>query len=252
LALMVHELETNAVKYGALSVPDGYLRIDWSVDNGKLQLRWAERGGPAITAQAARGFGTTLIEESAKSENGLAQMHCEPEGIRWDISMALPQEAEEQAAFRLFQAKPAARTEQEKGHSAMRSATPRAPLQGLRFLVVDDEPLIALDFATSLQEAGAQAEVATAERQALQLIASASFDGVLLDANLHGRPSEEVAAALAGRQIPFVFITGYGSAGLQTSFKDARVLAKPLSGQRLIAAAAELVLERNLEIQLHS
>jgi hypothetical protein len=57
----------------------------------------------------------------------------------------------------------------------------------------------------------------------------------LLDANLHCRSSDAVAAALAGRRI-----TGYGSAGLKTSFNRARVLAKPLTDQQLLAAAMEL------------
>ncbi|MBO0734180.1 MAG: response regulator, partial [Methylocapsa sp.] len=180
-ALVIHELGTNAVKYGALSVPGGRIEIDWSVDNDRLQMRWAERGGPAVTAAPERGFGTTLIEQSAKSENGFARMFRGPDGVTWEISMALPQEEDEHAFLRNLESRPPMRMEQqEKGCSAI----PHASLRGLRFLVVDDEPLIALDAACSLQSAGAEADAANTETQALQIIAEADFDGVLLDANL--------------------------------------------------------------------
>lgn len=68
LGLALHELATNAAKYGALSAPDGQLEVTWRVGNigkqAEIEIRWLERGGPAVTAPSRRGFGTILIERS--------------------------------------------------------------------------------------------------------------------------------------------------------------------------------------------
>ena len=73
-------------------------------------------------------------------------------------------------------------------------------------------------------------------KKSLQVIENGKFDCALLDANLHGRPVTEIAAALTRRKIPFVFITGYGRAGLPDPFKQAPVLSKPVSDEQLLAA----------------
>jgi two-component sensor histidine kinase len=74
VALMLHELGTNALKYGALSVPGGWVTIGWRVEDRDLHLRWKERGRPPPRAPVTRGFGTTLIEQSARGEGGQARM----------------------------------------------------------------------------------------------------------------------------------------------------------------------------------
>jgi two-component sensor histidine kinase len=74
LALMLHELGTNAGKYGSLTTDKGWVAISWSVAGDVLNLQWVERGGPKVSAPTQRGFGTTLIEQSAKSEGGNAEL----------------------------------------------------------------------------------------------------------------------------------------------------------------------------------
>ena len=64
LALVAHELATNAAKYGALSVPDGCVSVSWSLDGLALTLEWLERDGPAPVPPTRKGFGTTLIAGS--------------------------------------------------------------------------------------------------------------------------------------------------------------------------------------------
>ena len=65
LALVLHELATNAAKYGAFSTPSGRVRISWTVTKTKLELRWQERGGPVVRGQPAReGFGSMLAQRS--------------------------------------------------------------------------------------------------------------------------------------------------------------------------------------------
>jgi two-component system CheB/CheR fusion protein len=63
MAMAIHELASNAAKYGALSVTTGHLDVHWQVDSGRiLTLVWTERNGPPVQAPTRRGFGTTLIE----------------------------------------------------------------------------------------------------------------------------------------------------------------------------------------------
>jgi CheY-like chemotaxis protein len=90
---------------------------------------------------------------------------------------------------------------------------------GKRLLVVEDEPLIGLEVVASLQKAGAEAlgPVGSSE-QALAIIEKEPLNGALLDANLHGKPVDNIAAALTRRRVPFVFVTGYGPASLPLSF----------------------------------
>jgi len=64
LALVLHELATNAAKYGALSVAAGRIEIGWSIERDKFVLRWSESGGPIVKPPGGKGFGSRLIEQS--------------------------------------------------------------------------------------------------------------------------------------------------------------------------------------------
>jgi PAS domain S-box-containing protein len=249
LALVLHELGTNAAKYGALS-RNGWVTVSWTVQDGTLALRWVERGGPPVAAPTARGFGTTLIEHSAKSLGGRAQMRCERDGITWEISLALPQAEPGSDPAALLRAEAANRASRATAEDAV---GPRAPLDSLRLLVVEDEPLIALDLADRLQRAGAEvAPPLGSEREALALIESTAFDAAVLDANLHGRPVEPIAAALIRRNIPFVVVTGYGRDGLGSTFPHVPVLTKPVTDEQLIAAVDGLVRRRGNVVAMRS
>jgi len=83
LALAMHELSTNAVKYGAWSNDGGIVSIDWHIRDDRLQLRWRETGGPAVVPRTRRGFGSRLIERGLAGElGGQVSLHFEPEGVR--------------------------------------------------------------------------------------------------------------------------------------------------------------------------
>ena len=235
VALMLHELGTNSAKYGSLSAATGWVTVNWSVKDGQLHLQWVERGGPAVRAPITRGFGTTLIEQSAKSEGGSARMLCEAEGITWQILLALSEVADTQAAA------PQLVSPQILPDGSI-AAKPRPILAGMRFLVIEDEPLIALSLADTLETAGAQVpEPVGTEKEALQAIETGGFDGALLDANLHGRPVNEIAAALTRAGIPFLFVTGYGHEGTPGGFKHVPVVSKPFTERQLLDAITGLV-----------
>jgi PAS domain S-box-containing protein len=91
LALTVHELTTNAVKYGALSSPSGRVSVGWSVEDGRLRFVWRESGGPAVTAPAKRGFGTRMIERGLAGElDGTATIEFREEGVVCTVDAPLP------------------------------------------------------------------------------------------------------------------------------------------------------------------
>lgn len=87
LSMALHELATNAVKYGALSTESGRVAVSWSAPAGQpgLELIWREQGGPAVTPPAQRGFGTRMIEGLAREIGGEARLAFDPEGLTCDI-----------------------------------------------------------------------------------------------------------------------------------------------------------------------
>jgi two-component sensor histidine kinase len=93
LAMVLNELTTNAVKYGALSRPDGRVRITWSAgdeNGGKLRLTWQETGGPAVQSPTRRGFGSALLEQSITRElGGSVTRDFDPAGLICTITVPL-------------------------------------------------------------------------------------------------------------------------------------------------------------------
>ncbi len=95
IGMALHELATNAAKYGALSVPDGRVAISWTLpapDDAAMicTLGWVETNGPAVVAPARRGFGRVVIERTvARALNGAVQMDYLPEGARWTLSFPI-------------------------------------------------------------------------------------------------------------------------------------------------------------------
>jgi two-component sensor histidine kinase len=93
MALALHELSTNASKYGALSTSHGKVRVEWRLDGADhrdLRLTWCEFGGPAVSAPARRGLGSRLIEENlASALGGSANLEFAPGGVRAEIAARL-------------------------------------------------------------------------------------------------------------------------------------------------------------------
>ncbi len=91
LVLILHELATNAAKYGALSTPDGRLDLTWEVMKGaSVRLQWKETGGPKVSRPSRTGFGTRLIERSAQHElHGRAVLEFSPTGLTCVLTFPL-------------------------------------------------------------------------------------------------------------------------------------------------------------------
>ena len=103
LNMALHELATNAVKYGALSTPDGYVEIAWHLAhpaNGTsgavLDLLWSERGGPEVVQPTLRGFGSQLVEGGVSYQlGGSVQLRFDPAGVECRFLIPLPSAREE-------------------------------------------------------------------------------------------------------------------------------------------------------------
>jgi len=238
MALVLHELATNARRYGALSVPGGQLSVNWvlrSAGERSLLLHWQERGGPKVTVPTTPGFGTTLIEQSLHAHGGEAWVRYAGNGVICEIRLPLPAMPRRQPGAPLLDPQPASAWG--NGGSARMAA-----LDHRRVLVIEDEPVVAMDVMAILQEAGCTVlGPAGTVTEARRLIEAADFDVAFLDANLSGQPVDELAAALTARNTPFAFVTGYGQEGLPEAFRKAPVLSKPFSPQQLIETASALV-----------
>jgi PAS domain S-box-containing protein len=91
LAMAIHELATNALKYGSLSTETGKVTIRWSTEDERLKVQWKEQGGPLVSAPTSRGFGTRMIERGLAAElGGEVRIHYEPDGVRCEVDAPMP------------------------------------------------------------------------------------------------------------------------------------------------------------------
>jgi PAS domain S-box-containing protein len=87
IGLALHELATNAGKYGALSTDGGHVDISWAAADGTLTMSWTERGGPPVCAPQRRGFGTIVMETmTERSVDGAVDLDYAPAGLTWRLN----------------------------------------------------------------------------------------------------------------------------------------------------------------------
>lgn len=231
MALVIHEMLTNAAKYGALS-DSGTVTIDWRVDeDGSLLLDWTESGGPAVVAPTRRGFGSTVIERSIPYDlEGHAEINYRLAGIEAHfcipsrhIVSVLPE------AVSRDRAKP------------VPAVTPGL-LRGRNVLLVEDNMIIAMDGEDALRDLGAEVSTVASVGRAQEAITVQSIDLAVLDFNLGHETSLPVADLLTQKGIPFLFATGYGD-GLELPERFAHIVLvkKPYSGTTLAQALGPII-----------
>ncbi|MDO9381782.1 MAG: GAF domain-containing protein [Hyphomicrobiaceae bacterium] len=234
MALLLHEMMTNAAKYGSLSVPEGTLHISWTRDqDGHCVIDWIESGGPAVTTPEKTGFGSTLIDNTiAYDLGGKADLQYAPGGVRARFSIP---------AIHVREVAP-----------STRAADRPLPLQrrvlaGKDVVLVEDQALIAMDIEDVLRKLGALSVRAFPNiADALAGIVASEPHCAVLDLNLAGETSAEIADALLARSVPFIFATGYRDAVMiPERFRHIPVVRKPLSERELAEQlAAVLMLSR--------
>ncbi len=243
MGLVLHELATNARKHGALSVPTGRLLVQWELQtNGKcssLVLTWKERGGPKVSTPKELGFGSALIGRTLSTHGGEVSMRYGAEGLTCQITLPLPQEARSNIG------RVGITSNSEMGISLLPASSDHQALHGRRIIIIEDEPLVAMDMESILTAAGCEIIGSAGTLDAARrLLAGSECDAALLDVNLGGSPVDELAAALTQKNIPFAFVTGYGREGIPRRFRDVVVLKKPFS-QEQVLALMDLLFYRN-------
>jgi CheY-like chemotaxis protein len=227
LALAVHELATNAAKYGALSSASGSIDVAWALDAGSVDLRWTESGGPQVERPSDGGFGIRVITSSVESQlGGKVDLDWRSEGL--NCAIRIPHKA---------------RSEFSEHASVSAKAHNGGALEGgsrRRVLLLEDEGLIAMMMAQTLAELGVAVVGPFAKvGDAIAAIERESIDSGILDMNLGGEMADPVARLLQARNIPFVFMTGYGTEVVASQFPGVKVLQKPVEREvleRLFAA----------------
>ena len=89
LSMALHELATNAIKYGALSCPEGHVAVQWRIQDATLHLDWEERGGPPVAYPTRKGFGSRLLERTVRGLGGKAELDYDVRGLRCSITVTL-------------------------------------------------------------------------------------------------------------------------------------------------------------------
>ena len=220
LSLALHELATNAAKFGAFSTPTGSISVSWHLrEDGGLGLIWIETGGPVVEPPTRRGFGSNLIERALALEtDGHAVIRYERTGVVCEIILPA-------SSLVLLNPKTIDPTPLAPKNESELAAIPARP----RILVVEDSYLLILMMESMCTGLGWEiVGPATRLKSAMLLAATEPLDAALLDVNLAGEMSWEVATILKNRNIPFAFSTGYGEADLlPESLAGSLVVSKP-------------------------
>ncbi|MFO1116476.1 MAG: PAS domain-containing protein [Beijerinckiaceae bacterium] len=225
IGMALHELATNAVRHGALSSASGNVAVAWgrsidANDDAKFSMTWKESGGPPVSTPERTGFGTAVMREALQSSLGATiRLDHAAAGLAWRLECPL--------AAVLEETRP--------GTPPVDSDRP-APRSAGRILLVEDEPLVALELTQSLRDAGfAVAGPARSVAQALELIEQGGCDAGVLDINLGEETSEPIARELMRRGAPFVTLSGYAAEHRPAVFEGVKAFSKPVRTEDLIA-----------------
>lgn len=245
VGMLLHELSTNAVKYGALSVPDGHVYLTWErSENGSIWLSWRESGGPPVSPPTEPGFGTTLIQQIIESQLGGAfRAHWNPEG--YCLMMSLPETALQSANTETR----SPQSDVDAPASGALSSKSAETDDGGTLLIVEDEPLLAMQLSQSLKEFGWNVlGVAGSIEDANKILANKSRpDAAILDVDLGGSPVFPLARALRRTGVPFIFCTGYEDLEYSSEFSSCTAVRKPATVLQIVRALRDVVRTTNAQ-----
>ena len=225
LALAIHELVTNAAKYGALSTASGRVHLSWELTPERLELCWTETGGPLTQPPASPGFGTRIITASIQGQlEGQATFDWRAEGLQ--CTLTVPRiEIVANAGTGNHRSNPEAPTA---------TTSNGINVAGNRVMVVEDEALVAMAISELLTELG-YSVIGPFGRisEAIVALRNSRVDAAVLDVNLGGEVVYPLADALAAERVPFIFVTGYSDEEIERRFSSIPVLQKPIERDAL-------------------
>lgn len=234
MALILHEMSTNAAKYGSLSVSTGRLDIAWSrLPDGACEITWVESGGPVASQPTRSGFGSVLIGRSVPFElEGESSVDYPPDGVR--ARFLIP-------AKHIHGAEEASPEDVDENHSTNGTAM-AVPLSSLEFLLVEDQMLIAADVEAMLADYGIERVISSPSvGDALRRLKEFTPDVAILDVNLGSGNSLPIAEELRRRNVPFVFATGYSDRSIIPADYSAPIVRKPYEAAALISAVTKVL-----------
>jgi two-component sensor histidine kinase len=231
-ALAVHELATNAAKYGALSVAGGALSVSWWLQDEALTLVWIETGGPPLKKPEHMGFGTKVIEASIKRQlGGEVVKEWRPSGLRATVTIPSTH----------FSA-PVAAAPQSADLQSDASVSPKThSISGRRILVVEDEPLVAMMMAQIIRDLGGDVFGPFGSLAEALAADVSGLDAAVLDVNLAGDLIYPLAEKLAAFGTPMLFLTGYDAKSLDPRFRHSGILTKPIDESELATCLAGIL-----------
>jgi two-component sensor histidine kinase len=233
-ALAIHEMATNAAKYGALSTPEGKLDISWVLNDDALVLDWIERDGPAVSRPEKVGFGSKVIEASIKRQlYGSIESDWAANGLR--CRLTVPGEHFTPPANDTHSGNTLGEVEETPLRATVR-------LPGRRIMLVEDEPLVAMMMTQVISDLGAKVVGPFGSVAEAISANSADIDAAVLDVNVGGELVYPVADRLTRRGTPVIFLTGYDSKSIDPRFASAGVLTKPIDEVELAGALADLLI----------
>jgi CheY-like chemotaxis protein len=242
--MALHELATNAGKYGALSKANGRVRVDWNLErdgsDDMFVMSWREQGGPLVQEPEIKGFGTTVICRMAERSLGAkVELLYERDGLSWQLKCPANEVVNRMRSPAVQSSKPGA---QEAVAAASRP----------KILVVEDEALVALEIEDVLRNADFEVlGPARSVAQALKLLNASKCDAAVLDIRLGNDTSQPIAESLLNRQIPFVTLSGYSKEQRPPAFDGIAALMKPLEAELLIAQLTHCI-NKHSEANGHS
>jgi CheY-like chemotaxis protein len=231
IALALHELATNAAKYGALSKELGRVDLSWRTEPGKLELTWVESGGPEITAPSRGGYGSRAILAGIERQlGGIVDFDWQAGGLRCTLSV--PHDPANESSKRPLRRQ----TDDESVDFIATNPDDK------RVLLVEDEPLVSMMLADMLSAFGHKVDGPYSRfSDAILAAKSNNLQAGILDVNLGGEKTYAVANILSDRKIPFAFVTGYGPDSIVSAFAHAPVLQKPVEAAKLHALLQQIV-----------